>query len=76
MSKFTKSSDASTDGLRVECPCSSSCSYAIPESEWDFQEVTDHFCPNGHCFRIEGTSAETLVFYEIDPRLTTKKSLI
>jgi hypothetical protein len=75
MSKFVRT-ESQTNGLRVECPCSESCEYAIPKSEWSFQLITDHYCPNGHCFRIEGTDEDSLVMFEIDPKLTTKKSLV
>lgn len=75
MSKNIKNSTESSE-VRVECPCSETCTFAIPKSEWDFKYVTDHFCYNGHLFRIEGTTMDNLIMYEIDPKLTSKKNLV
>lgn len=76
MSKVIKNTESANSGSQVECPCSSSCTYAIPESEWNFKHVTDHFCDNGHLFRIEGTDIEEVIHYEIHPKLTDKKNLV
>lgn len=75
MSKVIKKS-SSEEGVRVECPCKESCEFAIPETEWNFKYITDHFCKNGHLFRIEGKNSDELVMYEIDSRLTSKKNLV
>lgn len=74
MSKVVKNS--TSEGVRVECPCRKSCEYAIPKSEWDFKHITDHFCPNGHLFRIEGTETDEILMYEIDSKITSKKNLV
>ena len=76
MSKIIDPSTEETSGVRVECPCEESCKYAIPEGEWNFKQVTDHFCPNGHLFRIEGTTTDEVLMYEIHPKITTKKNLV
>lgn len=68
MARFTTDSEYT----RVECP-HEGCDYQLRESEWSFQLVTDHMCPEGHFFRIEGTKIEELLFYEIDPKVSEGK---
>lgn len=72
MSKFTR---GEIDGISVKCPVED-CPHAVPESEWTIQETTDHMCPRGHWFRIEGTTELNLIFYRIDPRLTSGRTLV
>lgn len=68
MSRFTQDNSYN----RIECP-HETCNYQLRESEWAFQQVTDHTCPNGHSFRVEGTSFDAILFYEIDPKISLGK---
>lgn len=71
MGRFT----TNTDDKRVECP-HGDCEEQLPKSEWDFKKVTDHMCPNNHIFRIEGTSFDDIIVYEIDSKLLDYTNLV
>lgn len=71
MSRF--STDEKYD--RIECP-HGDCSKQLPDTEWNFQTVTDHVCPNNHTFRVEGTSFDDIIVYQIDTKLLKSEHLV
>lgn len=71
MSRFTTDEKYT----RIECP-HGECSEQLPETEWNFQQVTDHMCPNNHTFRVEGTSLDNIIVYQIDPKLLDSEYLV